>query len=66
LCRLAEEAGVTRKRDAMLSGERINFTENRAVLHTALRNRSARPVQVDGRDVMPDVRRVLTQMRGFV
>jgi glucose-6-phosphate isomerase len=66
LCRLAQEAGVTRKRDAMLSGERINFTENRAVLHTALRNRSARPVQVDGRDVMPDVRRVLTQMRGFV
>jgi glucose-6-phosphate isomerase len=65
LCRLAQEAGVTRKRDAMLAGERINFTENRAVLHTALRNRSARPVPVDGQDVMPEVRRVLAQMREF-
>jgi glucose-6-phosphate isomerase len=65
LCQLAREAGVAGKRDAMLAGERINFTENRAVLHTALRNRSARPVSVDGRDVMPDVRRVLAQMRRF-
>jgi glucose-6-phosphate isomerase len=65
LCQLAQDAGVPRKRDAMLAGERINFTENRAVLHTALRNRSSRPVLVDGRDVMPDVRGVLAQMRGF-
>jgi glucose-6-phosphate isomerase len=65
LCQLAQEAHVARKRDAMLAGERINFTENRAVLHTALRNRSSRPVLMDGRDVMPDVRRVLAQMRGF-
>ena len=42
----------------MFSGEKINFTEDRAVLHTALRNRSKRPVMVDGKDVMPDVRRV--------
>jgi glucose-6-phosphate isomerase len=65
LARLAEEAEVERKRDAMLSGERINVTENRAVLHTALRNRSGRAVPVDGRDVMPDVRRVLDRMRAF-
>ena len=49
----------------MFSGERINTTENRAVLHTALRNRSNRPVMVDGRDVMPDVNRVLAQMGRF-
>ena len=49
----------------MFSGERINITENRAVLHTALRNRSNRPVMVDGRDVMPDVNGVLAQMGRF-
>ncbi len=49
----------------MFSGEPINNTENRAVLHTALRNRSNRPVMVDGKDVMPDVNRVLKQMRKF-
>lgn len=63
--KLAEEAGVAQKRDAMFSGEAINFTEGRAVLHTALRNRSNKPVLVDGKDVMPDVNGVLVAMAGF-
>ena len=62
---LARETGVETARDALFAGERINATEGRAVLHTALRNRSNRPVLVDGRDVMPDVHRVLEQMRRF-
>lgn len=66
LVRLARENGVELMREAMFAGDRINLTEDRAVLHTALRNRSERPVVVDGRDVMPDVRSVLKQMRGFV
>lgn len=49
----------------MFSGQKINFTENRAVLHTALRNRSNRPVLVDGVDVMPDVNAVLAHMKEF-
>jgi glucose-6-phosphate isomerase len=49
----------------MFSGEKINITEDRAVLHIALRNRSNRAITVDGKDVMPDVNRVLTQMRKF-
>lgn len=52
---LAEAAGVEAKRDAMFAGERINRTEDRAVLHVALRNLSGRPMLVDGRDVMPAV-----------
>jgi glucose-6-phosphate isomerase len=52
-------------RDAMFAGEKINFTEDRAVLHVALRNRSNNPIVVDGKDVMPDVNRVLAQMRTF-
>ncbi|HEX2147120.1 MAG TPA: glucose-6-phosphate isomerase [Pseudorhizobium sp.] len=63
--RLAEEAGVASKREAMFSGEAINVTEGRAVLHTALRNRSNRPVMVAGRDVMPDVNGVLEAMAEF-
>ncbi|MCB1463608.1 MAG: glucose-6-phosphate isomerase [Nitratireductor sp.] len=62
---LAGKAGVEARRDAMFAGERINSTEARAVLHTALRNRSKNPVMVDGRDVMPDVRKVLAAMRRF-
>ncbi|MFN7091768.1 MAG: glucose-6-phosphate isomerase [Allorhizobium sp.] len=58
-------AGVAEKRDEMFSGAPINFTEGRAVLHTALRNRSNRPVMVDGRDVMPDVNGVLDAMGKF-
>lgn len=62
---LAIEGGVEKKRDEMFSGEEINFTEGRAVLHTALRNRSNTPVIVDGRDVMPDVNGVLAAMGKF-
>ncbi len=62
---LAKEAGVEKKRDAMFAGEKINITEERAVLHTALRNRSNTPVLVDGRDVMPDVNGVLDAMGAF-
>jgi glucose-6-phosphate isomerase len=62
---LAAEAKVTDWRDRMFRGEKINGTENRAVLHTALRNRSSRAVLVDGQDVMPEVRAVLAKMRGF-
>ncbi|OGV73663.1 MAG: glucose-6-phosphate isomerase [Methylophilales bacterium RIFCSPHIGHO2_02_FULL_57_10] len=65
LLQLARECGVEEWRDKMFSGEKINFTENRAVLHTALRNRSNKPVLVDGEDVMPGVNRVLGQMRNF-
>ena len=65
LRRLAQEAGVETLRDAMFAGERINTSEDRAVLHVALRNRSNRPILVDGRDVMPDVNAVLEQMRTF-
>lgn len=65
LFKLARDSKVEEWRDRMFSGEKINFTENRAVLHTALRNRSNTPVYVDGKDVMPDVNRVLAQMRKF-
>ena len=65
LVRLAREAGVEALRDAMFAGEKINLTEGRAVLHTALRNRSGRPVLVDGQDVMPDVKAVLERMGAF-
>jgi glucose-6-phosphate isomerase len=63
---LAKHARVPAKIEAMFAGERINHTEQRAVLHTALRNRSGTSVRVDGRDVMPDVLRVLSHMRDFV
>jgi glucose-6-phosphate isomerase len=62
---LAREAGVTGLRDRMFAGEKINLTENRAVLHVALRNRSNRPIRVDGEDVMPEVNEVLARMRRF-
>ncbi|WP_194777705.1 glucose-6-phosphate isomerase [Pararhodonellum marinum] len=62
---LAKETELKASITAMFAGEAINRTENRAVLHTALRNRSNDPVHVDGKDVMPDINRVLEQMRGF-
>ncbi len=62
---LAEQAGLTANIEAMFAGEKINSTERRAALHTALRNRSENPVYVDGKNVMPDVRRVLELMRRF-
>ena len=65
LMQLAREAQLENWRDRMFAGEKINITENRAVLHTALRNRSNRPVLVDGVDVMPEVNAVLAQMRDF-
>jgi len=65
LASLAAAAGVESQRDAMFEGAIINTTEGRAVLHTALRNRSGRPVMVDGRNVMPDVEAVLGAMAGF-
>lgn len=63
---LAREANIESWRDKMFSGEKINFTEHRAVLHTALRNRSNRPVMVDGEDVMPKINAVLAHMKSFV
>jgi glucose-6-phosphate isomerase len=65
LLELAEETGLKQGIAAMFSGEEINKTEKRAVLHTALRNRSSKPVMVDGEDVMPDVRKVLAHMKEF-
>ena len=65
LFQLAREAKIEEWRDKMFSGEKINITEDRAVLHTALRNRANTPVMVDGHDVMPDVNAVLAQMRQF-
>ncbi|MCG5516328.1 MULTISPECIES: glucose-6-phosphate isomerase [unclassified Ectothiorhodospira] len=62
---LARTARVPQWREAMFAGEAINATEGRAVLHTALRNRSDRPMTVDGEDVMPGVRAVLARMREF-
>ncbi|HET6343588.1 MAG TPA: glucose-6-phosphate isomerase [Myxococcota bacterium] len=65
LMTLARQAGVESARDKMFRGEKINVTERRAVLHTALRNRKSTPVLVDGQDVMPGVNAVLAQMRRF-
>ncbi|MDY0884236.1 glucose-6-phosphate isomerase [Dongia soli] len=65
LLNLAKTAGVDVWRDRMFVGEKINNTENRAVLHVALRNRSNRPIKVDGQDVMPAVNTVLAKMRDF-
>jgi glucose-6-phosphate isomerase len=62
---LTKEAKLDRWIERMFSGERINVTENRAVLHVALRNRSNRPINVDGEDVMPEVNRVLNRMKRF-
>lgn len=63
---LARESEVQTWARRMFNGEKINFTEQRAVLHTALRNRSNAPVLVDGEDVMPAVNAVLEHMRQFV
>jgi glucose-6-phosphate isomerase len=65
LFELAQEANLEAQIANMFNGEKINTTEGRAVLHTALRNRSDRPVIVDGQDVMPGVRQVLEKMRVF-
>ncbi|QKT04538.1 glucose-6-phosphate isomerase [Ectothiorhodospiraceae bacterium 2226] len=65
LLRLAEECELPRWVERMFAGERINTTEDRAVLHVALRNRAGTPMRVDGEDVMPEVNAVLAQMRRF-
>jgi glucose-6-phosphate isomerase len=65
LIQLAKECSVNKAIEAMFSGEKINATEGRPVLHIALRNRSNTPIYVDGKDVMPDVNRVLEQMKTF-
>jgi glucose-6-phosphate isomerase len=65
LVEIAGACGVEERRDAMFRGEPINVTEGRAVLHTALRNRSGEPVFVGGKDVMPGIRKVLKDMGAF-
>ena len=62
---LAKECDLAGAIKSMFSGEKINRTENRAVLHVALRNRSNTPLLVDGKDVMPEVNAVLAKMKGF-
>ena len=62
---LAADCKVSEAISAMFGGERINETENRSVLHVALRNRSNQPIYSDGKDVMPEVNRVLDQMKEF-
>ena len=66
LVALAKECGLEAAIEAQFTGEAINATENRAVLHSALRNRSGKPVFVNGKDVMPDVLEVLDRMEKFV
>ena len=65
LHKLFEECGVAKSIAMQFQGEKINETEQRAVLHTALRNFSGRPVIVDGQDVMPAIKKVLAQMKRF-
>lgn len=62
---LARQADLEQWRERMFRGEKINCTENRAVLHVALRNRSNTPILVDGQDVMPEVNKVLESMKRF-
>lgn len=65
LVQLAEEAGLADAIEQMFTGEKINATEGRSVLHVALRNRSNEPILSDGKDVMPDVNAVLAKMKEF-
>ncbi|XP_029909320.1 glucose-6-phosphate isomerase a [Myripristis murdjan] len=65
LLAMAKSRGVEEAREKMFTGEKINFTEGRAVLHIALRNRSNTPILVNDNDVMPDVNRVLNKMKAF-
>jgi glucose-6-phosphate isomerase len=62
---LAREVGLDTWIEKMFTGEKINFTEHRSVLHIALRNRSNTPIIVDGEDVMPAVNKVLDHLRSF-
>jgi glucose-6-phosphate isomerase len=65
LISLANECELKKAIEGMFEGEPINETENRAVLHTALRNRSDKPLFVDGKNIMRDISQVLEQMRNF-
>lgn len=65
LRQLAQECALDSAKETMFTGKKINRTENRAVLHTALRNRANTPVLVDGKDVMPEVNAVLAKMKDF-
>ncbi len=65
LNQLANEIGLTSAIEAMFQGEKINQTEKRAVLHTALRNFSEKPLLFEGEDVMPSIKTVQTQMKSF-
>ena len=65
LLKLAEECQLKNAIDSMFSGETINQTEGRSVLHTALRNQSNKPINVDNKDVMPEVRNALAKMKAF-
>ena len=65
LMELAKECGLKGWTEKMFSGEKINHTEDRAVLHTALRNKNGKPVYVDGIDVMPEVQSELDKMREY-
>lgn len=65
LVQLAEESGLRNRIEAMFTGEKINITENRAVLHTALRAPKNSTITVDGKNVVPDVQEVLEKMAGF-
>jgi len=66
LLQLAKETNLEAGIKSLFAGDKINETENRAVLHVALRNRSNRPIKIDGEDVMPQVNEVLQQMKTFV
>ena len=65
LCELAREVKLEDWRERMFTGDKINNTENRAVLHTALRNRSNTPILVDGKDIMPGINASLDKMEVF-
>src|SRR5918995_1373633 len=65
LLALAERAGLRERIDAMFAGEHINVTEERAVLHVALRAPKSEDIETDGVDVVPEVHRVLRKMAGF-
>ena len=65
LIKLAKAAGVEEQRSAMFEGKHINITEDRAVMHAALRNISGKPMLVDGNDIMADILEVLARMKAF-
>ena len=65
LVQLAKESGLEKLRDDMFAGEKINFTEKRAVYHVALRNTTNQPMQVDGKSVVEEVNEVLEHMKEF-